>query len=147
MNENEELALTAGLLIGEGCISMSKIKRDSLTNGFQLQPRVFICNTDRKLIDFCQRVIGGRLQTPTRKENNKQLYKLCIQNFKRIITALEKVRPYMIAKEKQADLLIEFCRSRLKTLARRKGRAPAPYSEREIEICRELQLLNKKGYI
>ena len=61
-----------------------------------------------------------------------------------VLALLEVLEPYMFAKRDQTRLVSEFCESRLKNMLE-SGKA-TPYTERELEIIREVQALNKRGF-
>jgi hypothetical protein len=54
---------------------------------------------------------------------------------------LELVKPFLIIKEKECDLVIEFCRSRLNQSAKKH------YSARELEIYKIVGTMHSKGPI
>jgi hypothetical protein len=57
---------------------------------------------------------------------------------KDVLVFLEMLLPYLIIKRRQAELVIEFCKSRLAKPNH------APYDERELEVFAEVKRLNER---
>lgn len=60
-----------------------------------------------------------------------------------ILEILARCLPYLVAKKKQAELVMEFCLGRIEKGARRGTNIP--YDEREIEIVAQMAELNRRG--
>lgn len=116
-----KLAYIAGILDGEGSIFLRK---DPPGRG-GLAPTTDITNTDRRLIDWLLKELGGHYQTKTRtpKEKNwKTCYYWRTQNTLDIHNLLKAVLPYLIIKRKNAEKVFQFCEWRL---AQRRSASPA----------------------
>lgn len=145
MNENEfDLAYMAGLFDGEGMIGIYKTPCTECKLGFRLDPRVIIGNTDTRIDDvvdsfpikFCRRrakvTKGGKLY-----------YEWTISRIRHILSFLRSIRPYLKLKADQADLMVEYCKSRLN-----KRYLPTElrgYTERELKIVKELIRARNNG--
>lgn len=108
----EEIAYVAGVVDGDGCITLTPIKRNYKT--FYM-PHFHIVNTNLKMIKFCQKIIGGRILTFKDKRHNRKLrYRLYSHNISEIIKILTKILPYLVTKKERAEVLLKFCKYRKK---------------------------------
>ena len=136
MNEKERRAIVAGIIMGEGGFYLEKNRsRGSIT----LAPRINITNADLALLHFCQSVIGGKIyqlkrKTPATYPIRKKIFDLVVMGQKNILTAIEKIIPYLVTLDDEARLLAEFCKRRLDN-----GGTRVPYSERDWEIYNKLR--------
>jgi len=101
-------AYIAGLVDGEGCITIAKRKNGNKRGKpWYYQPTIAIGNTDRRLLDFLIPLYGGWITKPKSKENNKQAYVWFISGKDRKIF-LKDIIPYLKAKREQAEILLRF---------------------------------------
>lgn len=136
-----ECGIIVGLLEGEGCISLITGKRTNLS------PTIEITNTDQDILGKVEEILGPGVWKSSRGNPAwKTSYHYKIGSVQAVSDFLELIGPHLISdkKRKLAQLLLEYCKSRIKT---RKGRANnlAPYSQREFEIYHEMRELNKRG--
>jgi len=131
------LEYVAGLFDGEGSISILRHKSKQTNRGFFLAPRVSLSNTDRRLEDLLEK-LGFKIRWLKNGDNSKPIAKYEMEGMNSILTFMERLKPYLILKQEQANLIIEFCISRLNRRAYR-------YTERELEIVDRLSRLNKRG--
>ena len=136
----EDKCYIAGLIDGEGCITVYYIKNPNSPQGFRLRPQIQIGNTNKLIIYWLKETTGvGVLSI---HKQSKAKWKTCYSWYLYVISdikaLLEEILPYLKVKKHQAELLLEFCKLRLKNI--RKW-----YSDREIQIYQELKKLNKKG--
>jgi DNA-binding CsgD family transcriptional regulator len=131
----------AGLLDGEGVVSIVSTRRKDRKNGMW-KPIVDITNTCKEALEFIIKQIGG-FRFSTKKgvmtpHSRKPVYRIMLVRHKDVLEFLEMVMPYLIIKRRQAELVVEFCKSRLAKPNH------APYDEREKEIIAEVKRLNKR---
>jgi hypothetical protein len=106
-----EKAYLAGLVDGEGCISITKNKpaRRSLNPNYYVQ--TFVVNTDERVIRYCQETTGVGSVTffpiSKKKPKHKDQWTWCLRSAS-TVDFLKQILPYMIVKKRQAELLIEF---------------------------------------
>jgi hypothetical protein len=96
-----------------------------------------LVNTNPIIIDMfgaSKQYIRKRRFTP----NSNEVTEATIQRLGDILSVLKRVYPFLHLKKRQAELMIEFCELRL-------SRGKAKYSERELEIQRELHVSNRRG--
>lgn len=130
-------AYIAGLFDGEGCISLYR-RKDSRIEGFTLGYEVSIKNTNMRTLYAINGKVKGRLVEKSNGENSKKVYSLILNNLKGINCFLVEMVPYLLIKRHQAELMIDFCQSRLN----RKG---TKYTQQEIKIADKIRKLNKRG--
>ncbi len=139
-----EAAYIAGIMDGEGCISIHRKKNVRGTSPtFALF--VNVTNTERKLLEWIQAKVGAGVITPKPKSNSN--WKLCHQlvfRTEEIESFLKAVLPYMIVRETQAKLMLEFLTIEWKQTGDQKTKPSAVRIEQEL-IQEEIEVLNKRG--
>jgi len=130
----ETVAYVAGIVDGEGCISVWTSKRKDRWIGIQ----IFITNTNVEVLDFCQKVLGGVVKLHYHgTAKHKTSYRLSISSRSSVKRALEILLPYLIIKKKVAVLVIEL----IKSLDNRVH----GYTPRDLEVVTEVKKLNRRG--
>jgi hypothetical protein len=126
-----DAAWLAGILDGEGCVSLNSANHGHLRAYF---PRVSVTNTDLRMIEKIQEItgIGGVYYRPA-SGNWRERWHWDVQNIEDIMGLLLAVRPYLITKGDRADLLL--------TLPFGYERCP----EKRREIYLALRKLNRRG--
>ena len=100
MTETEK-AYIAGLLDGEGCIS---IKRSRRTN-YNLYVEIY--NTNKDVMLWLQERYIGSINSKRKNVNHKVCYTWCVACSK-AESFLELIIPYLIIKQEQAVIALEF---------------------------------------
>ena len=102
-------AYIAGLIDGEGCITVLKRKLRKRGLEYTLyEPHVIIAMTDRGPLDFVRKIYPGMLtsHSPKNPEYRRQYrYAATRPSVKRMVRELE---PYLINKKEQAKLMQRF---------------------------------------
>ena len=133
----------AAFLDGEGGIQLTRSYRRGREYKLALHPCVYFTNTNTEVILTlrtwlrCGCVTRKRAQNPAHKDT----YALSVTGTRNVLALLTTVRPYLIIKRKQADLLIEYCESRLKHYRSGDRR----FNKKELEIYTKLKRMNTKG--
>jgi len=139
LKESERIALVAGFILGEGSFGIHK----SYTHKSRLviTPKLEIGNTERALLEYCKDTIGGYItKSYQRTPNRKPVWLLLILKRELLFKVCRILRPYLMGKKAQiVELMIEFLESRLNSNLHH------GYSEREIEICNLVKVLNRRG--
>jgi hypothetical protein len=139
-----ELAYIAGIIDGEGtvCIfnSTGKTKGIVYPRG---RPILSVCNTDQRIVRWLKEKVGGRAATVRRAQNPrcKQTY-VWETGWQHARAVLEACLPYLIIKQDQARLFIEYCKT-CKHYG--KGKVPPDVCARRQEIIEQVAKLNKRG--
>lgn len=122
----EALGYIASFLDAEGSIGINIEK-----GTWHLHPHVTMANQSKEALDF----IGGKIGFGhVRGGGHDRMFKFSLEAYNAIIVFLEIVLPLLIIKKRQAQLMIEFCESRLRRL--REGEVG--YSEKEVLIAKAL---------
>lgn len=129
----ENLAYIAGFLDGEGVLGLYFAK-----NIGRYYPILEVCNTNKEIIEFIHGLIGGGLYLEKRPDRPycKPYHKITIKGTRHIYMILRRLFPYLIAKRKNALLLMEYCE--------RRELSPI-HTQRDFDIHKELKKLNKRG--
>jgi hypothetical protein len=153
MIESEELSYLAGIIDGEGTITVTYWKRKSRSKYggndiLYLTPRLVIANTSEILMSESRRILEqiccvsvSRSDHSRRtKLNHKPCYQFAISGKTNIKMVLEKINPYLRVKRKQGELLLDFCN--LPGRGHGDGHGIGIYPERAYEIAKEVRKLN-----
>jgi len=104
-------AYCAGLIDGEGCISISKVRRKVSSGDVVCDYwlSVIVVTKDNKLTPWLLGNYGGRTSVVTRDHaSGVQKYNRWVIQSNRATKMLRELRPYLILKRDQCDLAIEF---------------------------------------
>jgi len=114
----DDLDYIAGLIDGDGCVNMHYIasKRSKLG---RYTPQVLFINTDKQIItSYCSVLknnnIGYNVQFRTAgKATNRRRWDIVVSGVKRTKNILELITDKLKTKKEQANLLLQYCISRL----------------------------------
>jgi hypothetical protein len=152
--EPTTLAYLAGIIDGEGAVTIARIRDPRYADGVYYRGQVQVGNTRRDLVDYLNRVFPASIQGPYQPRNSiraKPVY-YWISNGKMARVMLRAVMPYLLLKRRQAELCLEL--EYLKALRRPqhadgrfvRGAQFAPeVKQRMVEIWEEARTLNKRG--
>ncbi|GAG24210.1 unnamed protein product, partial [marine sediment metagenome] len=79
MTKKEFFAYLAGVTDSDGCIMLLKHKDSGCKRGFSWYPRITIANTDRKILEFIEKEIGGHISRGTKNYGNFKSKKIIYQ--------------------------------------------------------------------
>lgn len=139
-----KLAWLAGIIDGEGSISMHHRKKSRKSGGkgyySGIDIQVAIANTNlplmREVADICTEIIGAEIKVNElgrKTVNNLTAYKLSFSSRTRAYPVLKMLLPFLIAKKEQAEIIIGYF----------EGRKPfARVKLEEIEMCDRVKHLN-----
>lgn len=132
-----QLGWLEGLIDGEGCLSISKLK--SYKQTWTLT--VHISNTNRQIIEKIKKVIGyGTITTNISK--NKSHKPVWVYYLPRKVIKPLLSRLHLIVKEKQRELILEAA----KLLDYKRGKGHCKDIDRKLEkICKKIRILNRRG--
>lgn len=132
MPTEAQLGYVAGILDGEGSISLSRSRCNTKAHLYRC-PHVRIFNTDKRILNAVYAYVGGSMSPHLDQYgNSKPCYRLEWNSKPRIAELLTKLLPYLVGKKERAVVMIAFC---LDT---------SPNEEKE-GYWMELKNLNKKG--
>ncbi len=128
-----EKAYLAGIVDGEGCLSLRRGKKTSYAL------RLTVVSTCRPLISWIKLKVGGNLYSRNIRHinsNTKDYWVWCTGNQDIIEAITITIQPYLIVKRAQAKLVLLY----IKLRGRRGERI------RRFTIYKALQRLNQRGY-
>ena len=135
----------AGFIDGEGSIGIYE-EKDPRKGPDYSHPRagLQIVNTHAESIARCRAIVGSgdARQVDDGDANHKPLHRLHIRRHEVLERVLAATLPYLTTRRRQAELCLEFVRSR--QAAEGRGRY-AEFTERERAIMAELKPLNAVG--
>ena len=109
MNKEAVIAYIAGIIDGEGCVTITRRKiRRLKTNNWYYEPQVVTSNTNKELLYFCVKHYGGwiaKLRKCKRKHSVAYQWKVTGDKMRCL---LNSINPYLIVKRKQANLVLLF---------------------------------------
>jgi len=142
----------AGLIDGEGWIGIRKIgsgsdKRRHWARDYWYNPSIKVSQSEKGkvLIDLLHEEFGGFISKRGRAGitgNSADAYEWSITGVKRILPILKRLRNKLILKQKQADVVIDFCENKEKRYMPRTSDKEFARREKLYQSIREL---NKKG--
>ena len=106
--EQADLAYRAGIIDGEGTITIVVMQTDYLS----LRPQVIISNTSRELMDWIQALVNCTVRASMPKTGRSRVMQVSIHGW-RAAEILGHLLPYLRIKKAQAQLLIDFSEDRL----------------------------------
>jgi hypothetical protein len=102
-----EAAWLAALVDGEGTIGIYKERRPGNTVGYRYLPTISVYNTHKGILDKIASIVPGIVQLKDRSGRTRPLFKYTLQ--RRLIPQfLHFVRPHLVIKQDQADLILAF---------------------------------------
>jgi hypothetical protein len=139
----------AMLLDCEGWISIRVLQR-SKVRPFDMVPIVGMNNTSRAMVDWAASALES-LEVPRYVWWGKAsgfgklpTGRVLVEGYRRVTKILPLIRPYLIIKGAQADLVSEFIALREERWKNAPG--SRSYSDRELELANAVRDLNTKGY-
>lgn len=102
-----KLAYLAGIIDGEGCISIAKCKQKEYRDKFFYSLRIQVVNTNAEVIDWIGRIFGASITIKKHKNYTNIGYYACWRGSK-AVDMLVSVFPYLIIKKKQARVILKY---------------------------------------
>jgi hypothetical protein len=134
MSEKTKFAYLAGIIDGEGCLSIGAGRRQKW-GVVNYNSIVSVANTDIRLIKWLHQNFGGNFfDGKQQRPNNKKHYIWRLLKRKDIEVLLLAVLPYLIVKREQAIVLLELVR--------------LPSTENPVKrqaLWEKMAVLNKRG--
>jgi len=137
-----DLAWLAGIIDGEGTISIYKEQRPANKSGYRYYSVVEISNSNEGIINRLSAILPDsavKMRANKPKPNHKQVWKLKITRrwTKPVLTT---ILPYLVGKRKQAEVVLAFQRA-VEAAPRRTGGVTEVFEGYKQQITK----LNKRG--
>jgi len=139
-----EVGYIVGLIEGEGSLRIRRVPYPH-SNKITLAPEIMMINTELEILEKAQSIIGGTLTTREKTKRKKQVYVLSIKGTRHAFQVLDKIKDRFSSskKRKLVDLLIEFCKRRLKRM--NDPNQQIVNDERDFEIYESVRQINRRG--
>lgn len=130
-------AYLAGLIDGDGSIILSlyHYPRGAIGIHSQISCAISVRSANKEFAEEVMCMLGGRRI----KEVDENYYEVIISRQADILQLVEALLPYLRLKRKQAEIMIEFCKERLRDLKHRRN---APYTPKCFELVQRIKTLN-----
>lgn len=139
-------AYIAGFFDGEGTVSMDSRGKNGKI--IYIRPYLKIECTDKPVIEWFSKIFDRNLNEWEPSQPNRQnSYSVRVTSLRNVLKILSQLLPYLKIKQRNAQLLIQYCELRLKHLGEHKGWGPPKYSEDEMKLFCEIRALNRKGTV
>jgi hypothetical protein len=141
-NDKTKWSYLAALIDGEGCISiyrrLQKTRKYLNTDYWMMNHRLSVYNTNEKLMKWLIKNFGGVYYTKSRRSTvHKVEYDWRPKGAKNLEKVLLGVLPYLVIKDEQAKILLEYIRISMY------GERTNPEKREELRL--RLSSLNKRG--
>jgi hypothetical protein len=133
-----EAAYVAGIIDGEGSLTLIHRRRNEARGWENIEPHVRISNTDLELMNYLSVLLGARpyVSHGRPKSHWKPQYTISVSAFAEIAALLERIMPYLVIKRRRAEIMLRIVRRRL---------ARQPYTQNDRELVQEFRLANWRG--
>ncbi len=140
---NINLSYFAGILDGEGCI---RIGKHYYTGEERFYPRIIIGMTDKKVIEWVYKNIGGKKYEEKTSYNKRKKVYSSVFNMREGAVILKHCLPYLIVKKEQAELFLDFYKTSYHfRKITSKERISNDINIKRKEMFLKMKKLNKKG--
>lgn len=154
-----EIGWLAGIIDGEGSITMLINRRADRTQVLRITPRITITNTDQAIIDKVISILtnlGIAKYVQITKPNNVGLVKtsskdityISVDGFRRLTRFIPVIQPYLVGdKKKRSEVMFEFINRRVSMAKNLKLGGNYHYDEEDVSlILKFLRLTRSKNY-
>lgn len=154
-----ELAWLAGWWDGEGSIGIFIQRQPQRNSHFGLRTSIQASTCDEESVTQIGRIVKGLgvqsfayTYNEKHPERHRDAFYIRLHRLTDILIVAPRLLPYAVTKKRQWELILEFAQSRMEGRAvdakgnvKRGGNTYWPYIRREVEIARELRVLNHLG--
>ena len=132
-----EKAYLAGLVDGEGSITLSRAHRNEMPS-----PELTITNTCQSLVEWVKQITncGLIISRSPRRPHHKPAFVWSVGKTDKCLNLLQEIRPYLRVKDRQADLLL----NRYKASTPRNGKYTPAVLEEKLRLVEEIRVLNRR---
>jgi hypothetical protein len=130
-----ERAYTAGIIDGEGTITLSRKHRNNTHS-----PEITVANTDLRLLEWLKKRLGGLIKKKVRKlPQHNQAYTWIVRN-DRAIEVMKEIEDFLIIKRKHSELITR----KYKACTPRNGKYTEELLSKKMELIAEIKKLNSR---
>jgi hypothetical protein len=137
-----DIGYVAGLVDGEGTVTITQQTKYKKQTS-QYRTWVYIVNTYKPLIELLKRDLGGSTDVNYDRKRitalrKKPLHRWRVMSHSDVKKILEMVLPYLVVKRRQAELVLQFVKSR------QSRPQNTPYTEEETALYKQVRALNAR---
>lgn len=107
----EQLAYLAGIIDGEGCFYIGRVKQGKYGNGYQWHAMIKVTNCEESLIIWLENTFGGAKDSRYRWTSKKKFTRP-VYNWQATGPMLDYINlvvyPYLIIKKRQAEVMAKY---------------------------------------
>lgn len=141
-----QVAYLAGLIDGEGCFYIGRVKQGKYGSGYQWHSLLRIASCDECIIIWLEETFGGSKDSRYRWTSKKAFYRP-IYNWQATGPMLDYIMPkilkYLIIKKPHCEVMIKY---RLTSKNIGSKRLPDEVVERRYELLKEIRHLNSRWH-
>lgn len=139
-----QIAYLSGVIDGEGCFYLGHVKQGSYGNGLQWHSMLKITSCDEELIIWLENTFGGSKDSRYRWTSKKKFTRP-VYNWQATGAMLDYllplVKPYLIIKKKQCDVMIRY---RLTSKNIGSKRLSPEINQQRLQLLQEMRNLNSR---
>lgn len=143
--QDSDLAYVAGIIDGEGCVSLNINRRSDVTSGYVFVLKVSVAMTDKEVPEWLKATFGGSLSTHLPAKTGYRIYYAWMLEAKQAANFLGVILPYLRVKTAQATLALEFQKLKSSGGYRRQSPKPQEAYNAEIRVVEQMRQLNRRG--
>lgn len=130
--DKTDLAYAAGIIDGEGCISIVRCRRQDVISGYVNALKVSVGMVDDRVVKWLHQRFGGHFRTQRPTETNHKSVFIWLIQATQAQELLIQLLPYLKLKHDQAVLAIDF--QSTKSVGRKYGsHSPKPIEAYDVE--------------
>ena len=133
-------AYAAGIVDGEGCITVTYHKGKAGKHRPRFLPYVTVSNTKMEMINWLLDYFGGSYTTAYHGGNWNHCYTWYLCTRDTVRDFLETIKPYLVIKKPQLELLLAFL-----DLGDSPGKHNDLLEAKRMDLFLEMKILNKRG--
>lgn len=135
MTNTSKLAFLAGLIDGDGSISISIIRRKDW-DGNSFQPYIAIGVTSRKLCKWVQKHFGGNLYGYDATKGRQKMYHWKLYGKQALRDLIVQLLPYLLIKKESAQAVLEYM-----------DLGSEPNQEARLALAEKIKVINSNNHL
>lgn len=138
------LAYLAGIMDGEGTFAITKVKPKGYTN-LRYSARITLGMVEEEIIQLFIDRYGGKARVE-RVHGRKPVYRWArVGDSENTVRVIEELLPYLRAKKKRAEIVLEYIRTKKTTGFQRSQGVPADELRKREDFYQKVKELNAYG--
>ena len=140
----EQNAYLAGIIDGEGCMYIGRVKQGKYGSGWQWHVTLSVTSCDKVLIDWLENTYGGRRAHRYRWTSKKKFYRPVYRwnaTGPMLDHVLAVIEPYLTIKKPHCDVMSRY-RKTCKNIGSK--RLPDHINDQRFALMKELRILNSR---